>query len=64
MILRQKGLIGTSGVIVFCVLSISCESVKFQLENLYPLYKCSMAPENTDRQVIREPTVPWKELNI
>lgn len=58
MVPRQKELIGTSGVIMLLVLSISRESVQFQLENLYLLY--NMAPENTDRHVICEATVPME----
>lgn len=62
--LRQKGLNKSSRVTVFWVLSIPPEPVKFHFENLYTFYNCNTASENTDRQVISEPTVPWKELNV
>lgn len=49
---------------MFWVLSIPSAPVKFHFENVYTIYNRNIASENTDRQVISEPTVPQKELNV
>jgi len=49
---------------VFQVLSVSFEPVRFHFENSYAFYNSNIASENIGRQVICEPTVPWKEPNV